>query len=183
MLRSFSKILSILNNIAGVLIVAIMILISMDVLLRTVIDLPLPGVPEIVKMTVVVIVWLQIPFALRADRHLRSELIAPLLSKGTQRAIYGLNCLAGALIFGLIVLWCYDDLLFTFARGTFEGEDPVRVPVWPVWAVLVACAALTVVEYMHQLFNAVVRGRLPSSPIEDRTEDLGGEGHGTLIKE
>lgn len=156
MTRAFDHLLRATNVLASIGILAIMLLICLDVLFRVVFSSPIVGVPEIVKVSVVAIVWLQFGYALRAGQHLRSNLVFSALPRGLRRILYGLNCLLGIGVFTLIVLYTYDDVLKAFQRGTFEGEHPMRIPVWPVWSVLVFGAALVAVEYAIQLIRVIL---------------------------
>ncbi|WP_372921604.1 TRAP transporter small permease [Roseovarius sp.] len=154
--RTFGHLLRVTNVVASLGILGIMLLICLDVIFRVFVNAPITGVPEIVKVGVVAIVWLQFGYALRAGQHLRSNLLFSALPRGLRRIVYGLNCLLGIGVFALIVLYTYDDVLKAFQRGTFEGEHPMRIPVWPVWAILVFGAGLMAVEYAIQLVRVVV---------------------------
>jgi TRAP-type C4-dicarboxylate transport system permease small subunit len=160
--RLFERLLSTLNALATLWVVAIMLLITGDVIGRAVFNHPLPGVPEIVKLSIVGIVWLQMAFTLRTDRHLRSNLVFGAMPRRGQSLVYALNCLCGAFVFGIIVYYTYDDLLLTYERGTFEGEHPVRLPIWPVWALLVGGALISALEYLIQFAKTVFGGYLPA---------------------
>lgn len=152
----FDSILRACNVTASIAIVALMALISADVLGRAVFDNPLVGVPEIVKLTIVAIVWLQFAYTLRTNQHLRSNLVFGLLPRGGRRAIYGLNCAVGIVVFGLICRYGADNALETFRSGVFEGEHPMRIPVWPVWAIVALGSLLMALEYIRQGIGAVI---------------------------
>ena len=169
----FSRLLSALNALATLWVVAIMLLITVDVIGRAAFNHPVSGVPEIVKLSIVGIVWLQMAFTLRTDRHLRSNLVFGALPRRGQSVVYALNCLCGVLVFGIIVYYTYDDLFSTYQRGTFEGEHPVRIPIWPIWALLVGGALLTALEYLIQFAKTVFGGYLPA--VEDREAADGGD--------
>ena len=153
--RIFEALLDRLNILASLMIVGLMLLIATDVIGRALFNLPVAGVPEIVKVTIVAIVWLQIAYALRSGSHLRSNMVFSALPRRVQQIIYGVNCLIGIIVFGLITWYTHDDVIKTFQHGIFEGEDPVRILVWPTWAALVLGAALTMVEYVIQFFKTI----------------------------
>ena len=162
----FERLLVTLNALASLTVVALMLLIVGDVLGRRLFDSPIAGVPEIVKVAIVGMVWLQFAHTLRSGRHLRSNLIFGSLPTVGKRIIYALNCAAGVTVFALIVWYAHDDVLKTFSAGIFEGEHPVRIPVWPIWSLVVLGAALMTVEYFIQLVDVVFRGRLPEGEQE-----------------
>lgn len=169
----FDRLLSSLNIIASLAVVGIMFLIAADVIGRAGFNRSVAGVPEIVKVSIVCIVWLQMAHTLRRGGHLQSSLIFGVLPSSMQRIVSALNCLAGIAVFGLIAWYASDDVLKTFQRGTFEGEHPVRIPVWPIWAILVLGAALTAIEYAAQLVRMLKSGATVAAyatdPIEDGT--------------
>ena len=168
--RACDGLLRALNMLASFGVVVIMLLIAADVIGRAGFNRPLVGVPEIVKIAVVCVVWLQIAYTLRAGQHLRSSLIFAVLPRAARRVIWSLNCLLGIGVFGMIAWAAEDNVLKALARGTFEGEHPVRIPVWPVWAILVLGAALTAAEYLVQ-FVRVARDR--ETWVVDETERRG----------
>ena len=47
-------------------------------------------------------------------------------------------------------------MLRAWRIGAFEGERPVRVPTWPIWAIVVLGAALTALEYAGQAVQTVL---------------------------
>ena len=69
-------------NIAGtLLIVAVMLLVNADVIGRGAFDAPVSGVPEMVSMSIVAIVFLQIAQTFRTGRLTRTELLLGGLQK------------------------------------------------------------------------------------------------------
>ena len=74
-------------NVCGsLLIFALMVLIVVDVLGRNLAGAPLPGVPEMVALSIVAIVFLQSPQTLRAGRMPRSEALLSVLERRAPRA-------------------------------------------------------------------------------------------------
>lgn len=156
----FAVILRVLNMIASFGIIALMALICADIASRNLFNQPVDGVPEIVKTAIVCIGWLQFAYALRTNKHLRSTLFFDSRSALTQRVIYGLNCVMGAIVCGLIAFYCWDNVIAAYRAGTFEGELPVRIKVWPVWACVTLGAGLMTIEYLLQLMRCL-GGSLP----------------------
>lgn len=149
-----------MNILASIWLVALMLIICADVASRIILR-PFFGVFEIVKFSIVGIVWLQLPYALRAGQHLRSNLILGLMPKPGRRLINALNSLAGAAIFMMIVYLTYDDFIDTYRNGVFEGE-PVRIPTWPFWLILVGGSATMALEYLIQCAQSLFSETIPS---------------------
>lgn len=168
----FESLLRACNMAASIVIVLLTALIGADVLGRVLFSAPVTGVPEIVKLSIVMIVWLQFGFALNNNMHLRSNLIFARLPRGLRRLIYFANCIFGIAVFGMIAWFASDNALDTFRSGTFEGERPMRIPVWPVWSIVMLGAALMTIEYLRQGLAALAGWR---SPVIDEFETDAGE--------
>lgn len=152
----FGRLLSALNFIASLLIVGIMLLITTDVALRASLNMPLHGVPEITKFSIVCMVWLQMAYTLRSRHHLRSNLILRAMPVLGRQAILFLNGVLGAVVMGLIAYYSYPELIRAWTMGAFEGEHPVRIPTWPIWGIVTVGSALTAVEYVVQSVQALL---------------------------
>ncbi len=146
-----------LNVIGTLLILALMVLINSDVIGRGVFLAPISGVPEIVSMSIVAIVFLQVAQAFRMGRFTRTDALINLLERRAPRLralLELLFCSAGLYI--IWVLYSASYPLFTKAwdRGTFVGTvGDFIAPIWPVkLVVLIGCAALFL-----QLLMAAIR--------------------------
>ena len=137
-----------LNAVGTVWVAAITVLICADILGRVLFSFPITGVPEIVKVSIVAIVWLQIPHTLKIGGHLRSDVVLRRLScRG--RSILDLFAYAlGALVFGLLVFSGWDTMIMAWEIGEFEGELPVRVPTYPLRSIVLLGAALTCLQFL-----------------------------------
>ena len=155
MVRIYHRVVDTLNFIAAATIVAIMLLMVLDILLRVAFRSPIHGVPEIVKMAVIGIAWWQIPYALKNRNHLRSTLILDALPPIGKGAVYFLNSVAGVILMALIVWFAYPEMVRAWNTGSFEGEHPMRIPTWPIWGVIVSGAALAAFEYLIQAIQSL----------------------------
>jgi TRAP-type C4-dicarboxylate transport system permease small subunit len=77
----FSRALLLLNSIGTIWIFLLMVVIVTDVIGRTVFTRPLPGVPELVSLSIVGIVFLQIGQALRSGRITRVDILIEFLDR------------------------------------------------------------------------------------------------------
>jgi len=146
-----------LNAIGSAWVAAITVLICADILGRLLFKFPLVGVPEIVKVSIVAIVWLQIPHTLKTGGHLRSDVVLRFLS-GRSRAVADVFAYAlGAIIFGLLVYSGWDTMIQAWEMGEFEGELPVRVPTYPLRSIVLLGAALTALQFLLMAVEALRR--------------------------
>jgi len=147
-----------LNVIGAVWVLLIMLLISVDVCGRAFFNAPLFGVPEIVKISVVGLVWCQMAHTLKIGAHLRSTILVDRMPPAARRATEIVSCLMGAIMFALIVYSGWDTMTEAWRIGEFEGEEPVRVPTAPVRTLVLIGAALTSIQFLIMLVD-LVRGK------------------------
>jgi TRAP-type mannitol/chloroaromatic compound transport system permease small subunit len=146
-----------LNAIGSAWVAAITVLICADILGRVLFQSPVVGVPEIVKVSIVAIVWLQIPHTLKTGGHLRSDIVLRFLSGRSRAAVDLFAYLLGALIFGLLVYSDWDTMIQAWEMGEFEGELPVRVPTYPLRSIVLLGAGLTALQFLLMAGEAVRR--------------------------
>lgn len=165
------KVLERLNLLSSIGILLLMLLISADVIGRG-LGHPLAGVPELVRFAVVCMFWLQMAYVLRTGGHLKTTLIFDLLPAFAQKGVLMLNAAVGCAIMLMIVWFGTPELLNAWEIGEFEGALPVRIPVWPIWTIIVCCAALTALQFALD-FITVARGENLADNPADETELVG----------
>ena len=158
LLRLFHRLLSALNLLGAFWVVLLMVLITADVVGRAFFNSPLTGVPEIVKISVVGLVWAMMAHTLKIDAHLRSTIFLSRMPDPVRRAVEMLGCALGAIMFGLIVYSGWDQMIEAWRIGEFEGEEPVRVPTYPVRSLVLLGAALTALQFCI-MFVEHLRGK------------------------
>lgn len=139
-----------LLNVAGtVLIVLVMLLVNADVIGRGVFLHPVSGVPEIVSMSIVAIVFLQVAQAFRKGRLTRTQAVPGYIAARAPRLRLAMEAVFG-LAAGLLVWQLFTASLPLFekawVRNTFEGTvGDFTAPIWPVkLIILIGCAALLI---------------------------------------
>lgn len=138
-----------LNVLGTLLILGLMVLVNSDVIGRGAFNAPISGVPEMVSLSIVAIVFLQIAQCFRMGRLTRAEALLNMLDRAAPRLrllfdlIFALG--AAALVW---ILFSASLPLFekAWARGTYTGTvGDFTAPVWPVkLIILVGCTALLV---------------------------------------
>ncbi len=155
-----------LNAIGTAWVAALTVLICADILGRVLFKFPLVGVPEIVKVSIVAIVWLQIPHTLKTGGHLRSDIVLRSLPGRGRAAVDLFAFVLGAVIFGLLVYSGWDTMIQAWEMGEFEGELPVRVPTYPLRSIVLLGAALTALQFVLMALESALRlfGGSPQEP-------------------
>ena len=135
-LRLLDGITQELNVLGSVLILMLMALVGVDVAGRNLMGAPVAGVPELVTLSIVAIVFLQIPQALRAGRLTRSDALP--LWLGRTRPTLGRWLETAFDLISMAVVWVIVATtwpIFTRAweRGEFIGAmGDFTAPTWPV---------------------------------------------------
>jgi TRAP-type C4-dicarboxylate transport system permease small subunit len=148
--KIFSRFVAGLNSAGTVIIFAMMILINVDVISRFLFNAPIDGVTELVELSIVAIVFLQLGDAVRCGRLTRSDGLYSRLIKHHPKIGHGLGLfydLAGAFFFSAILFGALPLLKDAWERGYYAGNKGlVVIPIWPVRLILVVgCITVTLV--------------------------------------
>ncbi|MBM3568309.1 MAG: TRAP transporter small permease [Alphaproteobacteria bacterium] len=149
---SFGGLLAGLNALGTVLILFLMALINLDVGLRYFFNSPIRGVPELVGLSIVAIVFLQLAHALRLGKFTRSDVLLGPLLRDRPRIGHGLQMLyhlTGAVLLG-IMLWALVPLLVeAWVEDLYVGaKGDFTAPEWPVKLVLVVGSAACAIQFL-----------------------------------
>ncbi|MEQ9037653.1 MAG: TRAP transporter small permease [Silicimonas sp.] len=118
-----------------------------DIITRA-LNIPISGTKEIVANSVVIIVFMQIGFAVRSDSMLRADFLVIAMPKPVQKALLIFAFVLGAALFFFLLKAGITPALRSFANGEFDGEGALRVPVWPTRWMIVFGAGLAAVNYV-----------------------------------
>lgn len=117
-----------------------------DIVLRAG-NIPFSGTKEIVANSVVIIVFMQVGFAVRSQSMLRADFLVVNFPAWLQRALQILGLLLGAAFFLFLLDSSIQPAIRSFNRGEFDGAGALQVPVWPArWAIVIG-AGLAGVNY------------------------------------
>ena len=152
MSRAFSAFVAGLNGVGTLLILGLVVMINLDVFSRFLFNAPIDGVTELVELSIVAIVFLQLADSVRNGRLTRSDGLYNRLRKKRPRLAHWLGLffdLSGAAFFVTIIVGGVPRLVDAWQRGYFAGNRGIFVvPVWPVRLVLVIGAATVVLVFL-----------------------------------
>ncbi|NNE52305.1 MAG: TRAP transporter small permease [Sulfitobacter sp.] len=145
------------NVVGSVLIFALVLLIGADVLGRNLFNAPISGVPEMVKLSIVAIVFLQAPQALKAGRMTRSEALIDRINARFPKVGGLLETLFDALaivVVGAIFYATYPIFIKSWVRGDFVGAaGDFTAPTWPVKLMILLGAALLLLQFAARVLR------------------------------
>ncbi len=138
--RLADVVMGLANAAATLWILLLMVLLVADVAGRELFNSPIAGVPEMVKYSIVGIVFLQIAHTHRKGEMIRSDGVLGLISRHHPAAGRGLDILAqltGAVVAGLLGWSVWPKAVRAFDRHEMEGiSGHFQMPVWPFLAIV-----------------------------------------------
>ncbi|MEM6498019.1 MAG: TRAP transporter small permease [Pseudomonadota bacterium] len=146
-----------LNVLGSALILVLMCLVGVDVTSRNLLNAPVSGVPELVTLSIVVIVFLQIPQALRAGRMTQSDAFLNVLIARAPRAARLLATvfdLIAMLVIWIIVKATWPIFTRAFERAEFVGAlGDFTAPVWPVKLTLIIGGLMLIAQFAARVWR------------------------------
>ena len=92
---------------------------------------------------------------LKIGGHLRSDVILGRLSPKGRSIVDVMAYSLGAIIFGLIVYSGWNTMIMAWQLGEFEGEEPARIPTYPLRTIVLLGAALTSLQFLLMVGKAI----------------------------
>ena len=166
--RIFSAVVAGLNGIGTIWIFVLMLIVNVDVFSRFLLNAPIQGVTEIVELSIVGIVFLQVSDAVRHGRLTRSDGLY--LRFCARHPIAGhigglLFDLLGAAFFIILLLGSTPRLIEAYQQGYFAGNEGLFiVPVWPIRLIVVTGCCVVAIQFLVLAYRHWTGIRLLSAP-------------------
>ena len=160
---AFDRLVVGMNALGSFWILLLVLLVTSDALGRTFLSYPIQGTHEMIQISVVGIVFLQLADTIRTGRLTRSDSILGILNRQWPRVGAALQCafyLLGATFMG-IGLWGSVPLLKeAIDRGSYIGNDGIfTAPVWPVKTIIVIGLAVCLVQFLRLAMASLRQAR------------------------
>lgn len=143
-----------LSAVATAFIAILMLVICADIVARNGFGSSLPLVSELGAMIVVLIVALQLPSAISADRLAKVELLLDGLGAFAPAVVSMLNalfCLCGAAILALVAWASFGIFNSALSSNDFIGIPGIAtLPTWPFRALITLGMTVTALEYLFK---------------------------------
>ena len=143
---SYGFIISVMNSIGTAWVFVLLVIINLDIGGRALFNHPIRGVPEIVSLSIVACVFLQIAHTLKVGRLTRSDILLNWLQArhdGLKHFLEGVYYLVGGCL--MAILFKASLPMFTNAWQIDEyvgAQGDFMAPVWPVkLIILIGCVA------------------------------------------
>ena len=146
-----------MNSIGTAWVFVLLVIINLDIGGRALFNHPIRGVPEIVALSIVACVFLQLAHTLKVGRLTRSDIILNWLARKNPRLehfLRGTYHLIGAVV--LVILFNASLPLFTKAwrLDVYVGaEGDFMAPVWPVKLIILIGCVAAAIQFMLMAYT------------------------------
>ena len=149
---NFGFLIAAMNGLGSALIIVITLMICADIIGRGFFGTPVAGVAEMVSLTIVAIVFLQLGQAVRTNTLARTNIVLNAVQRRSPRLaelINGLYDLAAATLFLVLLYGSWGKLVDTWTSNEHVGTYGLFVaPVWPVSVVVVIGSATAALQFL-----------------------------------
>lgn len=157
-----------MNAAGSIWILLLMVLIVADVIGRNLLGQPVRGAPELVGLSIVGIVFIQLGHAVHNGKLTRSDALLARLLRRLPRlgfALDGLFHLFGAFVFAIMVHASWPLLVRSWNSNDYAGvAGYFTVPTWPLKLIIVVGSAVATIEFLRAAGRRIRRAMQP----EDR---------------
>ena len=141
-----------MNAVGSIWILVLLVIINTDSFGRTLFNAPFTGVAELVELSLIAIVFLQLGDTIRLDRLTRSDGLLTILSKrrpAIERVMRIVFDLAGAALMLLILIGAWSTMIHAIERGEYFGNQGLFVvPEWPVRVIVVIGTTVCLAKFL-----------------------------------
>ena len=161
----FDRLVVGMNAVGSLWILFLVLLVTSDAMGRSFLHKPIVGVTELIQISIIGIVFLQLADAVRTHRLTRADSFLTLLHARRPRLAWRLEAafLAMGAAYMVLGLWGSVPLLLeSYERDEFMGNVGVfTVRVWPIKTVIVLGLIVTFIEFTRQAIAAWRRAPAP----------------------
>ena len=154
-LRVFGALVGGMNAAGSCWIVVLMLLINVEAIGRSAFNKPIIGVIEMIEISVIGIVFLQLADSLRRGVLTRSDGLfnQVMARKPVAGHVMGIiTHLLGAVFMGLVIRGSVPFLIDAWEKDYYIGvEGMFTAPVWPVALVIVIAITVTMIQFLINL--------------------------------
>lgn len=159
--RRMLGVITVMNALGSVWIAVLMVLINADVLSREAFTAPIRGVSELVALSIVGIVFLQIAHTLWSGRITRSDSLLDRLMTRYPAVGHGLDCvfnLAGTAVMAILCWASWPYFLRAWTEGEYVGAlGDFTAPTWPIRLIILIGSAATSLTFLALAGRAASR--------------------------
>ena len=146
-----------MNSVGTAWVFVLLVIINLDIGGRSLFNQPIRGVPEIVSMSIVACVFLQIAHTLKVGRLTRSDILMNWLKikyPRVQQALEGVYYFIGASLMAILFKASVPLLTKAWLIDEYVGaEGDFMAPVWPVKLIILIGCAAGIIQFLIMSFE------------------------------
>ena len=156
-IKYFNGLLKGLNSLGTIWIFGLMVMINSDVVARGIFSSPIDGVPEMIELSIVGIVFLQLGDATRRGRLTRSDgffnrILTHYPNFG--RFYAAVFDLLGGVFMLLILIGSVPLLIESYENDYYTGNEGIfTAPVWPIKTIIIIGCLVTLFQFLVFSWN------------------------------
>ena len=151
-----SKVAIALNLLGTAMIVLMAVLVNADILSRNFLNAPIGGVIEFISLSIVSIVFLQIPNTIMERRHISNDILINLLKNSIVRNYLSLlYSLLGVILMILIFINVLPNFVQEYRGNFFRGTAGfIEIPTWPFMLLVLVGSFFAILQYLVEALQA-----------------------------
>ena len=153
--RAFARLVGGMNAAGSCWIVVLMLLINAEAISRSAFNAPIIGVIEMIEISIIGIVFMQLADSLRQGVLTRSDGLFNQVMRRSPRAGHGMavaTFFLGTVFMGLIIWGSVPFFFEAWENDYYVGvEGMFTAPVWPVALIIVVAVVVTMVQFAIML--------------------------------
>lgn len=165
---AFRSLIGLANGAGTLGIIMLMVFICGDVLMRAAFSQPIAGIPELVRVSIVGIVFLQAAHTLAVGRFTSSEILLEAVARRSPKAARALKCfysLLGTGFFAVLAFGTFEQFRRALRTGDYLGVEGIfTIPTWPVRAVVVLGCVLLAIQFLINAYRHLNSDDIFSEP-------------------
>ncbi|SMD12372.1 TRAP-type mannitol/chloroaromatic compound transport system, small permease component [Desulfocicer vacuolatum DSM 3385] len=156
MMGKISQFNKIMGEMAGWIVVAMMLTISFDVAMRYLFNAPTTWSFEVNRYMLIMVVFLGGPWTLTAGGHVSVDLVTDTM--GGKRKLR-LDIVTSVMAFAYMLMFTWESMVFTWDawENATRSTEYLAWPLWPIRMFLVVGGALLSIQYLIKITEDTVK--------------------------
>jgi TRAP-type C4-dicarboxylate transport system permease small subunit len=150
--KGFDTIIDGFAAIAGLLLVAMMLLVCCSVVMRYILHLPVGWVVEVCEFGLLFITFFGTAWLLKKNGHIKVDLLTSSLSPAIRKVLFRATCLIGAASCGFLLWYGAYETWDHFQRSTLVIQT-LETPKWMLLIVIPFGSLLMIIQFMRMFFK------------------------------
>ena len=144
-----------MDGIASISIGFIMVLITVDVLCRILLNKPLVGIAEIVSSIIIIICFLESPYVSIRKAHVRTTILYDKVGYTGKRIINLIAAILGIFVYICIIHASFPGFLNALKINEAEIAGSTRITTIPGRSAIIFGSIFMIIEFINQVFSIV----------------------------